>query len=62
MNFDQVIIELYRLAETKNWNGKITDDALSAAVEGMELLWEQKRTEKKRSALIQARKITRIWC
>jgi len=63
MNFEQIIIELYRLAETKNWNGKATDEALSAAVEGMEYLWEQKQADKRRNVVSQAyKKPPRIWC
>ena len=37
MTFDEVILELYRLAETKKWGGKATDDALTAAIEGMDV-------------------------
>jgi hypothetical protein len=63
MNLDQIIVELCRLAETKNWNGKATDEALSAAVEGMEYLWEQKQADRRKHAVIQAlKKPPRIWC
>ncbi len=63
MGIDQVIIELYRLAETKKWDGKSTDEALFAAIEGMEQLLEQKQAEKKRSTTAHAnKKPPRIWC
>jgi hypothetical protein len=61
MTIDQVLIELYRLAESKAWDGKNTDEALLAAIEGMERIWEQKQTEKRRSAMAR-KKQYRIWC
>jgi hypothetical protein len=63
MNFDQVILELYRLAETRDWGGQRTEEALRAAIEGMEQLWEQKQAEKRKQAVGHAnRKQPRIWC
>lgn len=63
MTLDEVILELYRLAESKTWDGKATDEALSAAIEGMEQIWELRQTDKKRTAMINAnKKQPRIWC
>jgi hypothetical protein len=63
MTFDQVILELYRLAETRDWDGKHTDEAIRAAIEGMEQLWEQKQADKRKQAMVHAnRKQPRIWC
>jgi len=63
VSIDQVIIELYRLAETKKWDEKSTEKALFAAIEGMEQLWEQRQMEKKKSTVAYAnRKQPRIWC
>ncbi len=63
MTLDEVILELYRLAETKTWEGKATDEALSAAIEGMEQIWELRQTDKRRTAMINAhKKQPRIWC
>jgi hypothetical protein len=62
MTFDEVILELYRLAETKNWDGKATDEALSAAIEGMEHIWELRQADKRRDAMVKAnKKHPRIW-
>jgi hypothetical protein len=49
-------MELYRLAETRAWDGKVTDEALSAAIEGMERLWEQRQADKRRTAMVHANK------
>jgi hypothetical protein len=63
MTIDQVLIELYRLAESKAWDGKTTDEALLAAIDGMERIWEQKQTDKRRSAMARSnKKQYRIWC
>jgi hypothetical protein len=63
MDLDDVILELYRLAETKNWEGKATDEALSAAIEGMEQIWELRQADKRRVAMVNAnKKQPRVWC
>jgi len=63
MTLDEVILELYRLAEAKTWDGNATDEALSAAIEGMEQIWELRQADKRRTAMINAnRKQPRIWC
>ncbi len=62
MDFDEVIYELYRLAETKQWDGVKTDAALAAAIEGMEKIWELQQADKRKSAIVKAcRKQPRIW-
>ena len=62
MNFEEVIYELYRLAETKQWDGKKTDAALTAAIEGMEKIWELQQADKRKSAMVKAnRKQPRLW-
>jgi len=63
MTLEDVIMELYRLAETKNWEGKVTDEALSSAIEGMEQIWELRQADKRRVAMVNAnKKQPRIWC
>ena len=63
MTLEEVILELYRLAESKNWDSKITDEALSTAIEGMEHLWELRQADIRRNAMINAsRKQPRVWC
>jgi hypothetical protein len=63
MTLEDVILELYRLAESKNWDGKSTDDALSAAIEGMEKIWELQQADKRRTAMVNAnKKQPRVWC
>ncbi len=63
MTLDEVILELYRLAETKTWEGKLTDEALSSAIEGMEQIWELKQADKRRTAMVNAnKKQPRVWC
>jgi hypothetical protein len=63
MKLEDVILELYRLAESKNWDGKSTDDALSAAIEGMEKIWELQQAGKRRTAMVNAnKKQPRVWC
>jgi hypothetical protein len=63
MTIEDVILELYRLAESKNWDGKVTDDALSSAIEGMEKIWELQQSDKRRIAMVNAnKKQPRLWC
>ncbi len=63
MTLEDVIMELYRLAETKNWEGKVTDEALSTAIEGMEQIWELRQADKRRVAMVNAnKKQPRVWC
>jgi len=62
MTFDEIILELYRLAETKEWNGKSTDEALSTAIEGMEQIWTLRQADLRRSVKTQAlKRQPRIW-
>ena len=62
MTFDEVILELYRLAETKEWDGKASDEALAAAIEGMEQIWTLRQADMRRTARAQAlKKQPRIW-
>lgn len=63
MDIDQIIMELYRLAETRDWDGKATDEALFAAIQGMEHIWEQQQADKRKNAMVHAnKKQPRIWC
>jgi hypothetical protein len=62
MVLEDVILELYRLAEKKNWDGKKTDEALTAAIEGMEKIWELQQADRRRIATARAKKQPRIWC
>ncbi len=63
MTLEDVILELYRLAESKNWDGKATDEALSVAIEGLEKIWELKQADQRRAAMVNAnRKQPRVWC
>ncbi len=63
MTIEDVIMELYRLAETKTWEGKVTDEALASAIEGMEQIWELRQADKRRVAMVNAnKKQPRIWC
>jgi hypothetical protein len=62
MTLDEVILELYRLAETKKWDGDSSDEALAAAIEGMEKIWTLRQEDARRSARAQAlRRQPRIW-
>jgi hypothetical protein len=62
MTLDEVILELYRLAETKTWDGTSSDEALAAAIEGMEQIWTLRQADLRRSAKVQAlKKQPRIW-
>ncbi len=63
MSLEEVILELYRLAEAREWEGKKTDEALSAAIEGMEKIWELREADKRRTAMVNAnKKQPRVWC
>jgi len=63
MKLEEVIFELYRLAETKEWDGKTTDEAIASAIEGMEKIWELKQADKRKSAMVRAnKKQPRLWC
>jgi hypothetical protein len=63
MTLEEVILELYRLADTKKWDGKSTDEALSAAIEGMEQIWELRQADKRKTAMVNAnKKQPRVWC
>jgi hypothetical protein len=63
MTLEEVIMELYRLAETKEWEGKKTDEALFSALEGMERIWELTKAGKRKTAMINANKNqSRSWC
>ena len=63
MTLEEVILELYRLAESKHWDNKLTDEALFAAIEGMEHLWELRQVDIRRNAMINAsKKQPRVWC
>jgi hypothetical protein len=62
MTLDDVIMELYRLAEKKQWDGKKSDEALAMAIEGMEQIWSLRQTDLRRNARVQAlKKQPRIW-
>jgi hypothetical protein len=62
MNLAEVIMELYRLAETKQWEGKLTDEALSVAIEGMEKILELHQVKERRIAMVNAnKKQPRLW-
>ena len=63
MKLEDIIDELYRIAETKQWDGKKTDEAIAAAIEGMEKIWELREADKRRIAMVRAnKKQPRIWC
>ena len=62
MTLDDVILELYRLAETRTWDADRTDEALIAAIDGMEQVWMLRQADRKRNAKVNAiRKQPRIW-
>jgi len=62
MTLDEVILELYRLAETKEWDGNVSNEALATAIEGMEQIWTLRQADMRRSARVQAlKKQPRIW-
>jgi hypothetical protein len=63
MKLEEVIFELYRIAETKKWDGKKTDEAIAAAIEGMEKIWELRQADRRKKAIVKAgKKQPRIWC
>ena len=63
MTLEEIIMELYRLSETKEWEGEKTDEALSSALEGMEQIWELREADKRKTAMINAnKKQPRMWC
>jgi len=63
MNIDEVILELYRLAESGTWDGSVTDEALLAAIDGLEHIRELKQEDMRKSAMLQAnKKLPRVWC
>lgn len=62
MTLDEVILELYRLAETRKWDTTSSDEALATAIEGMEQIWTLRQADLRRSARVQAlKKQPRIW-
>lgn len=62
MILDEVIVELYRLAETKKWDGEKTDEALLAAIEGMEQIWSLWQADRRRVSRVNAvKKQPRLW-
>ena len=62
MTLDEVILELYRLAETRKWDSKSSDEALATAIEGMEQIWTVRQADMRRSARVQAlKKQPRVW-
>jgi predicted house-cleaning noncanonical NTP pyrophosphatase (MazG superfamily) len=63
LDLDDVIFELYRLAETREWDGAKTEEALAVAIEGMEQIWELRQADKRKTAMVKAnKKQPRIWC
>jgi hypothetical protein len=63
MNLEEIIFELYRIAETKKWEGQKSDEALVAAIEGMEKLWEIRQADLRKNAMVRPnRKQPRNWC
>jgi hypothetical protein len=63
MTLEDVILELYRLAESKNWDGKVTDEALTVAIEGLEKILELKQEDQRKVAMVNAnKKQPRLWC
>jgi hypothetical protein len=62
MTLDEIILELYRLAETKKWDRARSDEALATAIEGMEQIWTLRQADMRRSARVQAlKKQPRVW-
>jgi hypothetical protein len=63
MTLKDVILELYRLAESKTWDGSVTDEALATAIEGLEKIWELQQADQRRAAMVRAsKKQPRTWC
>lgn len=50
MTLDDVIVELYRLAETREWDGQTSDEALLIAIEGLEYIWAVSQEDKRGKA------------
>jgi len=62
MTLDDVILELYRLAETKEWDGGRSTEAMAMAIEGMEQIWSLRQADMRRNARVQVlKKQPRIW-
>jgi len=62
MTLDEIILELYRLAETREWDRARSDEALATAIEGMEQIWTLRQADMRRSARVQAlKKQPRVW-
>jgi hypothetical protein len=61
LTLEEVILELYRLAETKKWEGKNSEEALAVAIEGMEQIWTLQQADRRRSVAMTSRKQPRIW-
>jgi hypothetical protein len=61
LTIDEVILELYRLAETKTFDGQASNEALAAAIEGMEQIWTLRQADRRRSAMRINRRQPRIW-
>jgi len=62
MTLDEVILELYRLAESKEWDGGRSEEALAIAIEGMEQIWSLRLADMRRNARVQAlKKQPRLW-
>ena len=62
MTLDEVILELYRLAETRKWDSKSPDEALATSIEVMEQIWTVRQADMRRSARVQAlKKQPRVW-
>lgn len=62
MNLEEVILELYRLAETREWDGARSDEAVLVAIEGLEHIWGLKQEEAKSRARVMAvKKPPRVW-
>jgi hypothetical protein len=63
MTLEDAILELYRLSESKAWDGEVTDEALSSAIEGLEKIWELEQAGRRRAAMVNAsKKQPRLWC
>lgn len=61
LTLDEVILELYRLAETRKWEKGATEEALATAIEGMEHLWTLRQEDRRRSAMNSGKKQARVW-
>jgi len=62
MSFDDVLLELYRLAESRAWDGKRSDEAMITAIEAMEQIWLLRQEEQRRIAKATANgRQPRLW-